>query len=109
MHSWSRRALLTAAAALLLAPAAAAQPPKLRSMTVTVDLTEAPRKLLKARLVIPTQPGPLRLCYPKWIPGEHGPTGPITDLAGLKVTARGSTLPWRREDTDMYAFWVTVP
>ena len=32
------------------------------------------------------------LYYPKWIPGEHGPTGPITDLGGLKITAAGKPL-----------------
>jgi predicted metalloprotease with PDZ domain len=109
MDPCSRRALLAVAVAALLAPGASAQPPKARPITVAVDLTESPRKLLKARLVIPAQPGPLRLCYPKWIPGEHGPTGPITDLAGLKITAQGSNLPWRRDDVDLYAFSVTVP
>ena len=41
-------------------------------------------------------------------PGQPA-TGPITDLAGLKVTAAGTALPWRRDDVDMYAFRVTVP
>jgi predicted metalloprotease with PDZ domain len=54
-------------------------------------------------------PGALTLVYPKWIPGEHGPTGPITDLVGLKFTAAGRTLPWRRDPVDMYAFHLDVP
>ena len=29
-------------------------------------------------------PGDLTLYYPKWIPGEHAPDGPVIDLAGLK-------------------------
>src|SRR5258705_4112204 len=53
---------------------------------ISIDVTEAPRKILHARLTIPTKPGPLTLVYPKWIPGEHGSTGSITDLAGLKFT-----------------------
>lgn len=76
---------------------------------ISVDVTEAPRKILHARLTIPTKPGPLTLVYPKWIPGEHGPTGPITDLAGLKFTAGEKTIPWRRDDVDMYAFHLEVP
>ena len=76
---------------------------------ISVDVTEAPRKILHARLTIPTKPGPLTLLYPKWIPGEHGPTGPITDLAGLKFTAGEKTIPWRRDDVDMYAFHLEVP
>jgi predicted metalloprotease with PDZ domain len=51
----------------------------------------------------------MTLLYPKWIPGEHGPTGPITDLAGLKITANGQTVPWKRDSTDMYGFHITVP
>jgi predicted metalloprotease with PDZ domain len=79
------------------------------SVTLSVDATEAPRKLFRARMTIPAQPGALTLVYPKWIPGEHGPTGPITDLVGLKFTAAGRTLPWRRDGADMYAFHMDVP
>ncbi|MGH3799237.1 MAG: M61 family metallopeptidase [Pseudonocardiaceae bacterium] len=76
---------------------------------ITVDATEAPRKLFRAREVIPVSPGPLTLYYPKWIPGEHGPTGPVINLAGLTFTASGQILPWRRDPVDMYAFHLDVP
>jgi len=78
-------------------------------ITIAVDATDAPRKILHARLVIPVKSGPLTLFYPKWIPGEHGPTGPITDLAGLKFAAAGKTVAWRRDDVDMYTFHLDVP
>ncbi len=78
-------------------------------ITLSVDATEAPRKLFHARMTMPAAPGPMTLVYPKWIPGEHGPTGPIVDLAGLKITAGGKTVPWRRDDVDMYAFHFEVP
>lgn len=78
-------------------------------LTLAVDATEAPRKLIRAREFVPARPGPLTLHYPKWIPGEHGPTGPITDLAGLEFTAAGRVLPWRRDPVDMYAFHLDVP
>ncbi len=81
----------------------------LAPISIAVDATDAPRKILHARLMIPVKPGPLTLFYPKWIPGEHGPTGPITDLAGLKFTAAGKTIAWRRDDVDMYAFHLEVP
>ncbi len=57
------------------------------TVTLSVDASEAPRKIIHAQLRIPAKPGTLTLYYPKWIPGEHGPTGPITDLTGLKFTA----------------------
>ena len=78
-------------------------------MHLTVDLTDAPRKILHARLSIPVKPGPLTLLYAKWIPGEHGPTGPIDNLAGIVITANGQQLAWVRDDVNMYAFHVTVP
>jgi predicted metalloprotease with PDZ domain len=79
------------------------------TITLSVDATEAPRKLFHARMTMPVAPGPLTLVYPKWIPGEHGPTGPIVNLAGLKLTAAGKTIPWRRDDVEMYAFHLEVP
>ena len=74
-----------------------------------VDLREAPRHIFHARLTLPVKPGPLTLVYPKWIPGEHSPTGPIVDLVGLKITAGSKEIPWRRDDVEMYAFHIDVP
>jgi len=74
-----------------------------------VDATEAPRKIYHAELTIPATPGPMNLFYPKWIPGEHAPTGPITDLAGLKISSGGRPLEWRRDSVEMFAFHIVVP
>lgn len=78
-------------------------------ITLHVDATDAPRKIYHAELSIPASPGPVTLVYPKWIPGEHGPTGPITDLAGLKIFTAGKALEWKRDSVEMYAFHLTVP
>jgi predicted metalloprotease with PDZ domain len=88
----------------LLVGAVQAQP-----IQLTLDLTDAPRKLLRARLVIPVQPGPLTLVYPQWIPGEHGPTGPVDNLAGIKFSANGQDIPWRRDDVNMFALHLDIP
>jgi predicted metalloprotease with PDZ domain len=85
----------------------AADPP--RPIQLSLDATEAPRKLLHAQLTIPAEPGPLTLYYPKWIHGEHAPNGPIADLSGLTIRAGDRTLPWKRDDEDLYAFHCTVP
>jgi predicted metalloprotease with PDZ domain len=78
--------------------------------TLHVDAREAPRRILHAELTLPVPtPGALTLRYPKWIPGEHGPTGPIVDVAGLVVRAGGKPLPWRRDPVDLYAIHVDVP
>ena len=74
-----------------------------------VDATDAPRNLLHARLHIPAQPGKLTLFYPKWIPGEHSPSGPVNNVTGLKFSANGQTLDWQRDAVDMFAFHLDVP
>ena len=79
------------------------------TVALSVDASEAPRKIFHTQLRIPAKPGTLTLYYPKWIPGEHGPTGPITDLTGLKFTASGKTLKWRRDLLDGFTFHVEVP
>jgi predicted metalloprotease with PDZ domain len=76
---------------------------------ITADLSEAPRKLYHADLDIPVQPGPVSLTTPKWIPGNHRPTGPVDEITGVVFTANGKVLPWRRDDEDLYQFHVTVP
>ncbi|HMC29483.1 MAG TPA: M61 family peptidase [Candidatus Angelobacter sp.] len=86
------------------AASAPAQPIKLM-----VDATHAPEKILHAQLQIPVAAGEVKLVFPKWIPGEHGPTGPITDLTGVKFFANGQRLQWRRNLDEMYEFHVTVP
>ena len=74
-----------------------------------VDLRDAPQHIFHAKLTLPVSAGQLTLVYPKWIPGEHSPTGPIADLVGLKIRANARDLPWRRDDVDMFAFHIDVP
>lgn len=81
----------------------------LLSIKLNMDATDAARNVLRTTLTIPVKPGPLTLFYPKWIPGEHSPTGPINDLAGLKFTGNGKSIPWKRDDVEMFAFHCEVP
>ena len=76
---------------------------------MNVDATEAARNLLTTTLTIPVKPGSLSLFYPKWIPGEHSPTGPINDMVGLKLSANGKSIPWQRDDVEMFAFHCQIP
>src|ERR1700735_4194552 len=79
------------------------------TITISVDATHAPRKIFHASLKIPAAAGDLTLYYPKWIPGEHAPDGPVIDLAGLKFSAGGKTLKWRRDLLDGFTIHVDVP
>jgi predicted metalloprotease with PDZ domain len=81
---------------------------------LTVDATDAPRRLIHVREIIPAIPGPVTVLYPKWIPGEHGPTGPINDVVDLKFRAARNgalqdVLPWKRDTADLFAFHLSVP
>ena len=79
------------------------------TVTIFVDATSAPRKIFHAKLKIPASAGDLTLYYPKWIPGEHAPDGPVVDLAGLKFSAGGKALKWRRDLRDGFTLHVDIP
>jgi len=104
-----RTTLLALAATLfaggLPSVARAAQP----AMTLTVDATDAPRGVLHAHLTLPAAAGELVLAFPKWIPGEHRPSGPILDLVDVHISAAGKPLAWRRDSENLYELHVTVP
>ena len=104
--------------AALLAPAVAsatsfvAQPSLATQQdpaTVVLDASRAADGIMKVRERIPATAGSFTIVYPKWIPGEHGPTGPLNDLAALRISADGAPLDWRRDPNDLYAFHVDVP
>ena len=76
---------------------------------LSVDLRDAPKKVLHATETIPVTPGAMTLVYPKWIPGEHGPTGPIDNQAGFFITGNGQKIEWQRDPVEMYTYHITVP
>jgi predicted metalloprotease with PDZ domain len=92
----------------LLSPVAVASAQK-TPIIIAADLSDAPRKLYHADIDFPVKPGIVDLTTPEWIPGNHRPTGPVDDITGVVFTANGQTLTWRRDDTDLYEFHVTVP
>ncbi|HUJ33387.1 MAG TPA: hypothetical protein VLY23_19045 [Candidatus Acidoferrum sp.] len=111
--SFRRRLVAIAVGAVLgsgitAGSAARAQTPPGR-IRLSVDASQAPRKILHVHEQIPVQPGPLTLYYPEWIPGEHMPDGPIVDVAGMKFSAAGKAVSWRRDLVDMFAIHLDVP
>ncbi len=94
---------------LLLAGSALNAQNRNKPTKISVDLRDAPKHLFHARLEMPVKPGPLTLAYPKWIQGEHSPSGPIVDLAGLHFLANGKDIRWQRDDVDMFAFHMEIP
>ena len=105
-----QRFRITLFVALVFAVAAHAAPAQSsQTISLTVDATKTPQKLLHAHLVLPVQPGPLTLYYPKWIPGEHSPSGPIASLTGLKFEGNGKVIPWKRDLLDTFTFHLDIP
>jgi len=87
-------------------PARAAPPQPSR---IELDATEAPQGLLHSHLTFAARPGTLDLAYPKWIPGEHSPGGPLSQVVRLTFNANGKPLVWHRDDLDIFLFHVEVP
>jgi predicted metalloprotease with PDZ domain len=81
----------------------------LDAISLTVDASGTQQKLLHARMEIPVAPGELTLYYPKWIPGEHGATGPISDIVNLHFEGGGKTVPWKRDLLDVFTFHLEIP
>jgi len=88
------------------APRDVAYPGTLR---LEVAASDTSRGVYRVVETIPVRPGPLTLLYPQWLPGNHGPSGPIASLAGLRITANGRPVEWRRDPGYVYAFHVDVP
>jgi predicted metalloprotease with PDZ domain len=80
-----------------------------QAIKIHIDLTDAPRNIYHARLQIPAHAGEMALVFPKWIPGNHRPSGPIGALTGIRMQAAGQPVSWQRDPLDMYEFHVDVP
>jgi predicted metalloprotease with PDZ domain len=80
-----------------------------QNIKLVVDATEAAHKILHAQLEVPAAPGPITLYYPKWMPADHSPDGPIENLVGLQFSSNGKKVAWRRDLDDMYAIHLDVP
>src|SRR6185437_10107335 len=95
------------ASACCIASTSAKAPPG--PVALTVQLSRPSQQLFDVHEVMPVRPGPLTLYYPKWIPGDHAPDGPIDQMMGLEITAGGKRIAWHRDDVDMFTFHLTVP
>ncbi|MEA2568883.1 MAG: hypothetical protein QOI24_884 [Acidobacteriota bacterium] len=81
----------------------------LSAATVSVDATDVRRGVFHSHVSMPASAGAMTFVYPKWIPGEHTPTGPLMQMAGLHVYANGQELAWTRDPIEMFSFRVDVP
>jgi predicted metalloprotease with PDZ domain len=78
-------------------------------VALTVRLPHPQQQIFYVDEVMPVRPGPLTLYYPKYIPGDHAPDGPIGTMMGLEITGGGKRIAWLRDEVDMFTFHLTVP
>ncbi|MDC8759223.1 M61 family metallopeptidase [Janthinobacterium fluminis] len=100
---------ICAAGAHAAADRAAAEQPYPGTIVLRVDASNVAQQIFRVRASIPARPGKLTLLYPQWVPGNHGPSGPLAQFAGLKLSGKGKPLAWRRDPVNMFAFHVEVP
>lgn len=80
------------------------------TMKLVVDATDLDRRIMTVKQTIPVAgPGPMVLLYPEWLPGKHAPRGELEKVAGLKITAGGKTMAWRRDPVEVFALHIDVP
>ena len=84
-------------------------------MQISIDARDLPRrKWVEAELRLPItveeHSRNLALWYPKWVPGSHGPGGPVANVAGLQIrNGNGNLLNWKRTPGEVYRLEVEVP
>jgi len=79
------------------------------TIAIHVDASDTRQGIFRVHETIPVEAGKLTLLYPEWIPGNHSPSGPVAMLAGLKISANGKPVAWKRDKYDVYAFHLDVP
>jgi len=91
------------------APPVSSVPP--RTLELTVDAADVRHRIISVQETVPISDGAseIVLLFPKWIPGDHAPDGPIARIAGLVIQANGVPAAWHREAADVFTFHVRVP
>jgi len=80
------------------------------TLQLTVDATDVTRAIFKVHEHVPVAAaGDFVMLYPKWLPGNHSPSGQINKISGFTATANGAPLKWVRDNLDVYAFHIAVP
>jgi predicted metalloprotease with PDZ domain len=105
----NKRSSVSGLICLLAFIAPGALPASAADLTIRLDAREAPRKHMHTELTLAVKSGALTLVFPKWIPGEHAPSGPLDSMIGLEIRANGKPLVWTRDPLDMYALALNVP
>ena len=87
----------------IAAPQDRAYPGEIR---LAVDASDVERRIVRVHETLTGVGADTVLLYPQWLPGTHAPEGPIDRFAGLRISANGAPVVWKRDPLDVYAFHV---
>lgn len=80
------------------------------TIRLSIDARDVARAILRGTMTLPVKTaGPMVIYFPRWVPGHHAPSGPISRIAGLTVRANGGDVAWKRDPVMMHAIHIVVP
>lgn len=81
------------------------------AITLDIDASDTMRGAYRITETIPLAAGTrkITLLFPQWLPGNHGPRGPLAELVDLRFTIDGKPVAWTRDPVEVYAFHVDLP
>ena len=81
------------------------------TIRLDIDASDTQRGVYRVVETIPLAAGTRRitLLFPQWLPGTHGPRGPLAELVDLKFSVDGKPVSWRRDPVEVHAFHVELP
>ncbi len=81
------------------------------TIALDIDATDITRGVFRVVETIPVAAGTstLILQYPQWLPGNHGPRGPLPQIADMHFFADGQEIRWTRDPVEVFAFHLALP
>ena len=92
-----------------IAPIAAPKDrPYAGEIQLKVDASDVSRRVVRVNESLSGVGPDTVLLYPKWLPGTHAPEGTIDRLGGIRISANGAPVTWKRDPVEVFAFRVNV-
>jgi len=81
------------------------------TITLDIDATDNVRNLYRVTQTFPVERGAseLILQLPEWLPGNHGPKGPLNQIAQISFAVDGQPATWTRDPVEVFAFHIPLP
>jgi predicted metalloprotease with PDZ domain len=100
---------LTLSAVALISGALPGHAPRVETIKLSVDATDINRCIVRVVERLPAKAGKFAIHYPTWLPGNHGPSGPINDVVRFHAYVDGQEVNWTRNPVDMFEIDLQTP